>query len=98
MFQVHGMTVMTAEEFDEKFGGLVNPFAAHAANLVDLADAIDAGMKKIATGSQIPDGFTTDDVPVSLLDSEMGLAEAGKLFVAALRTQAADWRKAGAGK
>ena len=108
MFQQDVVVVNTPEEFEAALARFLadvipastepvaGPFDTHAANLESLADAIEAGRHKIATGSEIPDQFTTDDVSEELVQNDADLANAAGLMVEALRVHAADWRKAGA--
>lgn len=106
MFQQDVVTVNTPEEFEQALARFLaeveaasaapepGPFDTHAANLESLADDIDDGMNYIANNSEIPEDMVEGDVPASLIKAEMALADAGKLYALALRTQAADWRKA----
>ena len=110
MLQRDGVIVLeTPEQFEQAlaliFGGdsadaqpeeSSNPFDTHAANLESLADAVKAGMEKIATQSGIPEDLTDDMVPASLLETERSLSTALALAAISLRMQAAEWRKAGA--
>lgn len=92
---VEGIKLLIGAVIDQ-VGPVAGPFDTHAANLESLADDIEAGMLKIATGTEIPEDLTTDDVSEELVQNDADLANAAQMMVVALRLHAADWRQAGA--